>query len=90
MKAKMTSKNIEVIIPKDKLNDFRYIQTQLLDVKCSILQSLAIKKNLDMNDLVNKFLPELNPTFYKKIYEKYGLTITENSSDDEKEIEDIY
>lgn len=69
----MSSKDIEIVIPKDKLNDFRYIQYQLIDVKCNILQNIAIEKNLDMNELVNKYIPELNSVFYKGIYDKYGL-----------------
>ena len=72
----MSSKNIEMIIPKDRLNDFRYIQLQLIDVKCNILQTIAIKKNLDLDELVNKYIPELNPTFYKSIYDKYGLRLS--------------
>jgi hypothetical protein len=75
---KMSSNNIEIIIPKDRLNDFRYIQYQLIDAKCEMLQTVAIKKNLDLNDLVSKFLPELNPVFYKGIYVKYGLKYNED------------
>ena len=71
----MSSKDIEITIPKDKLNDFRYIQYQLIDVKCNILQTVAIQKNMDMNELIVKYIPELNPVFYKGIYEKYGLRI---------------
>lgn len=78
----MSSKKIEVTIPKDRLNDFRYIQSQIIDVKCNILQTLAIKNNLDMNDLIRKYIPELNHIFYRNIYEKYGLKIV-NYSDNE-------
>jgi hypothetical protein len=69
----MSSKEIEVIIPKEKLNDFHYIQYQLCDVKCNILQSIAKKNNLSLDDLVYKYIPEMNKLFFKNLYIKYNL-----------------
>jgi hypothetical protein len=72
---KMSSEEIEVVIPKDKLNDFRYILLRLCDVKCNILQSIAKKNNLALDDLVDKYIPEMNPVFFKELYIKYNLKI---------------
>jgi|LakMenE01Jun11ns_1017448.scaffolds.fasta_scaffold9548515_1 hypothetical protein len=74
---KETSKtvNIDVIIPKDKLNDFRYILHKLCDVKCNILQHIAKKNNCSLDELVDKYIPEMNPVFFKELYTKYKLKI---------------
>ena len=76
-KKSSKSVDIDVIIPKDKLNDFRYIQHQLCDVKCNILQHIAKKNNCSLDDLVNKYIPEINPVFFKELYIKYKLKIKE-------------
>jgi hypothetical protein len=67
--------NIDVIIPKDKLNDFRYILHKLCDVKCNILQHIAKKNNSSLDELVDKYIPEMNPVFFKELYTKYKLKI---------------
>jgi hypothetical protein len=67
--------DIDVIIPKDKLNDFRYIQLQLCDVKCNILQHISKKKNISLDELVYKYIPEMNPVFFKELYTKYNLKL---------------
>ena len=74
----MTTKDIEIIIPKDKLNDFRYIQLKLIDVKCNILQYIAKKENKSLDSLVYKYIPELNPVFFNEIYIKYNLKIDDD------------
>jgi hypothetical protein len=74
----MTTKDIEIIIPKDKLNDFRYIQLKLIDVKCNILQHIAKKENKSLDSLVYKYIPELNPVFFNEIYIKYNLKIDDD------------
>ena len=76
-KESSKSVDIDVIIPKDKLNDFRYIQHQLCDVKCNILQHIAKKNNCSLDDLVDKYIPEINPVFFKELYIKYKLKINE-------------
>jgi hypothetical protein len=64
---------IDVVLPKDKLNDYRFIQLQLLDAKCNTLDYLSRKINVPMKDLVDKYLPELNCRFHKALYEKYNI-----------------
>lgn len=77
----MSSQDIEVIIPKDKLNDFRYIQLKLCDVKCNILQHIAKKNEVSLDDLVYKYIPEMNPVFFKELYKKYNLKIDDDNDD---------
>jgi hypothetical protein len=74
---------IDVVIPRDRLNDFRYIQLQLLDAKCNALDYLAKKLNVSLDSLVDKYIPELNPTFHSAIYSKYSITVEESYADEQ-------
>jgi hypothetical protein len=78
----MSKVDIELIIPKDKLNNFRYIQLKLCDVKCNILQSISKNLNISMHDLINKYIPEMNKTYYNELYTKYNI---DNEIDEKKE-----
>jgi hypothetical protein len=73
---------IDVVIPRDRLNDFRYIQLQLLDAKCNALDYLAKKLNVSLDSLIDKYIPELNPTFHSAIYSKYSITVEESYADE--------
>lgn len=66
---------IDVVIPRDRLNDYRFIQMQLLDAKCNVLDYISKKINVPMDELVEKYLPELNCRFHKTLYEKYNIPI---------------
>lgn len=63
----------EVVLPRDKLNDYRYIQMQLLDAKCNVLDYISKKMDVPMIELVEKYLPEMNCRFHKALYEKYNI-----------------
>jgi hypothetical protein len=63
----------EVVLPRDKLNDYRYIQMQLLDSKCNVLDYISKKLGVPMQELVDKYLPEMNCRFHKALYEKYNI-----------------
>jgi hypothetical protein len=78
----MSKVDIELIIPKDKLNNFRYIQLKLCDVKCNILQSISKNLNISMHELINKYIPEMNKTYYNELYTKYNI---DNEIDEKKE-----
>jgi hypothetical protein len=76
---------INVVIPRDRLNDFRYIQLQLLDTKCNALDYISKKLNIPITNLVRKYIPEMNPLFHAELYTKYSIDtgdqLTENSDE---------
>jgi hypothetical protein len=86
----MSKVDIELIIPKDKLNNFRYIQLKLCDVKCNILQSISKNLNISMHELINKYIPEMNKTYYNELYTKYNIdNEIDNKKEDNRIIENI-
>jgi hypothetical protein len=79
---------INVVIPRDRLNDFRYIQLQLLDTKCNALDYISKKLGVPMSSLVKKYIPELNKLFHSELYTKYSIdepNINHDEDDDDEE-----
>jgi hypothetical protein len=64
---------INVVVPRDRLNDFRYIQLQLLDTKCNALDYISKKLNIPITNLIRKYIPEMNPLFHTELYTKYSI-----------------
>jgi mitochondrial fission protein ELM1 len=73
---------IEITIPKDRLNDYRYIQLQLYEVKCNILLSVSKKTGKTMKELIQEHLPEMTPAYYETIYKKYNIPIEADNTEE--------
>ena len=50
---------LEIVIPKDKLNDLQFIYLKLMEVSLDTLQQIAKHSEKNFLELVNEFLPEL-------------------------------
>jgi hypothetical protein len=81
---------INVVIPRDRLNDFRYIQLQLLDTKCNALDYISKKLGVPMSSLVKKYIPELNTLFHSELYAKYSIDRPDNEVSEHNDDEDDY
>jgi hypothetical protein len=67
---------LNVIIPKEQLNDFAFIYNKLLEVKMDVLQIISNKTNKMMKDLVLEFIPELKDADNNTIIlTKYNLPL---------------
>jgi len=67
---------LNVIIPKESLNDFAFIYNKLLEVKMDVLQIISNKTNKMMKDLVLEFIPELKDADNNTIIlTKYNLPL---------------
>jgi hypothetical protein len=83
MKMSSDNQTIEITIPKDRLNDFRYIQLQLYEVKCNILLAVSKKTGKTMKELIKEHLPEMTPAYYETIYKKYKIPIESDNDTEE-------
>ena len=67
---------LNVIIPKEQLNDFAFIYNKLLEVKMDVLQIISNKTNKMLKDLVLEFIPELKDADNNiSILTKYNLPL---------------
>jgi hypothetical protein len=64
---------INVVIPKEKLNDFNFIYSKLMDVKLEVLQTISKRTNRPFNDLVIEFVPEIKNFSDDFILKKYSI-----------------
>lgn len=82
MKMSSNIQTIEITIPKDRLNDYRYIQLQLYEVKCNILLAVSKKTGKSMKELIQEHLPEMTPAYYETIYKKYNIPIEADNTEE--------
>lgn len=64
---------INVVIPKDKLNDFNYIYSKLMDVKLDVLKTISKRTNRPFNELIIEFVPEIKDFNDEYILKKYSI-----------------
>jgi hypothetical protein len=64
---------INVVIPKDKLNDFNYIYSKLMDVKLDVLKTISKRTNRQFNELIIEFVPEIKDFNDEYILKKYSI-----------------
>ena len=54
-----TVTELEIVIPKDKLNDLNFIYLKLMEVSLNTLNEICNHSEKNLIDLVNEFIPEL-------------------------------
>ena len=69
-------KQLDVVIPKDKFGDHKFIFTKLMETSLDVLQVIAQHSDQDFVSLVKEFLPDLkNITHVNVFLAKWGITI---------------
>ena len=66
--------SLDVILPTNKLNDFKFINRVLLTVKLDVVQMLAKKNNKNFENLVKEFIPELENYEDEELFKKYNIS----------------
>ena len=78
MSTSTNIKQLDVVIPKDKFGDHKFIFTKLMETSLDVLQVIAQHSDQDFVSLVKEFLPDLkNITHVNVFLAKWGITIEE-------------
>ena len=81
--------DVEIVLDKDKLNDFTYINMKLLQSKLDILNQISESSDKNLSDLIKDTLPEIKAFSDANSYlKKYNLTI-ENIFPPEDKLPDV-
>tara|TARA_B100001093_G_scaffold470875_1_gene492675 strand:- start:4 stop:531 length:528 start_codon:yes stop_codon:yes gene_type:complete len=67
---------LEIVIPKDKLNDLEFIYLKLMEVSLDTLDQISKHSEKNFLDLVNEFLPELKNLDNDEFLSKWSLSKT--------------
>ena len=76
MSTSTNIKQLDVVIPKDKFGDHKFIFTKLMETSLDVLQVISQHSDQDFVSLVKEFLPDLkNITQVNVFLAKWGITI---------------
>ena len=67
---------LEIVIPKDKLNDLEFIYLKLMEVSLDTLDQISKHSEKNFLELVNEFLPELKNLDNDEFLSKWNLSKT--------------
>ena len=69
-----TVTELEIVIPKDKLNDLNFIYLKLMEVSLDTLHQICSHSEKNLVDLVNEFIPELKNLDNDEFLSKWKLS----------------
>lgn len=75
-------KQLDVVIPKDKFGDHKFIFTTLMSTSLDVLQVISQNSDQDFLTLVREFLPDLKNITHPDVFlSKWGITMDQITSE---------